>query len=185
MREKLRIALEKAKEDAVYLVYQFSPEGTYRTNKYQKPFVEALINENEEVSSHPKLKDIVMIGDTGVAIKSFEENINYDTPDTEGFLEHLSKYNPYYKIYIRLDKENKTIEFKLGDKYKKLELIEEGWNGYVSKPYRQKYLKCTSAEDLEKHIHDEFWNPRMVDIGRRVLKIKSILADDNKKKNVA
>lgn len=174
MREKLVAALNQTKEDATYLVYHFSPKGTFRTKHYPKSFVVELVNENKEVSIHPDFDDIIMIGETGVSLRSFEQNIYYETLDTEGYLEYISKYNPYYKIYIRLDKENKTIEFKLGDKYKKLELIEEGWDGYVSKPYRQKYMKCVSAEDLEKHIHDEFWNPRMVEIGRRVLKIKSI-----------
>ncbi|WP_121616607.1 hypothetical protein [Virgibacillus halodenitrificans] len=182
MREKLVAALQQTKEDAVYMVYHFSPKGTFRTKVYQKSFVEDLINDNKEIRIHPNFKNVIMIGETGVSLNSFEHNIYFETPNTEGYLEYVSKYNPYYKIYIRLNKKSKTIEFKLGDKYKKLGLIEEGSNGYVSKPYRQKYMKCDSAEELEKHIHDDWWKPRMVDIGRRVLKIKSILADNNKKK---
>lgn len=40
---------------------------------------------------------------------------------------------------------------------------------------KEKYIKCVSANDLEEHIRDEFWNPRIVTIGRKVLSFKTVL----------
>jgi hypothetical protein len=185
MKEKLVAALQKTKEDAKFAVYHFTSGDNYKLELQSKAYVENLLEHCSDVTLHQSHKDVIMLGDVGLSIRSVDENIYYETPDTEGYFEYKSKYNPYYNIFIRLDKENKTIEFKLGDKHKKLELIEEGFDGYVSKPHRGKYMRCVSAEDLEKHIHDEFWNPRMVRIGRRVLNIKSFLEDELSKKTAA
>ncbi|MEX3625462.1 hypothetical protein [Viridibacillus arvi] len=176
MKEQVITALQQTKEDAQYYVYTFTPEGMFRYSKEPKAFVENLVKQCDSVSVNPKLNDVLMIGNNiGVSIKSFEENIYYETERTEGFIEYVSKYNPYYKIFINLDKEAKTIEFKLGSKSKLLELVEEGFSGYVSKLYKHKYLRCCDANHLEEHIFDESWNPRMVEIGRKVLQIKPVI----------
>lgn len=175
MKELLMTALQQTKEDAQFFIYNFSPEGTFRSSKEPKTFVQELLEQCDEVIMNKDISNTLMLKDNiGVAVSRFDENIYYETTDTEGFMEYVSKYNPYYKIFIKLDKEAKTIEFKLGNKSKVLELMEEGFNGYVSKPYKHKYLRCVDVEDLEKHIFDEFWNPRMVEIGRKVLKIKQL-----------
>lgn len=173
LKEEMLAALSRTRADAEYFVYEFTGNGSeFRSKKFNKVFVEALIKKCSEVVSHKELSNCWMISkDIGVGLGNFEENIYYETPDTEGYLEHICKYNKYYKVYIRLDKEKKTIEFKLGDRYKKLELKENA--DYVSKPSRNKML-CVSAEELEKFIHDRFWNPRMVRIGRLVLKIPEL-----------
>ncbi|UOE58165.1 hypothetical protein [Cytobacillus oceanisediminis] len=172
MKENLLKALEKAKDDAQYWIYKFSPEGTYKMEKKIRGEIIDLISKAELIFFHEDMKDVIMLGEIGLSAASVEENIYYETINTEGYVEHVSKYNPYHKVYIKLDKDNKTIEFKLGDRHKKLELIESG--EYVSKPHYSKWLKVVSADDLEKHIGDEFWNPRMVHIGRTVLKMKGL-----------
>ncbi len=96
----------------------------------------------------------------------------YETTNTDGYIEHISKYNKYYNVFIKFEKDadKKTISFKLGKKERTLELVED--TEYVAKvfDYKRK-IKCVSAEDLEKHCFDEFWNPMMIELGRRILGI--------------
>ncbi|HCL4480047.1 TPA: hypothetical protein N2D99_002114 [Clostridium botulinum] len=40
---------------------------------------------------------------------------------------------------------------------------------------KEKYIKCVSANDLEEHIRDGFWNPRIVKIGGKILGFKTVL----------
>lgn len=176
MKEVLVSILAKIKDDANFIIYHYTPEGTFTNSFEEKIYIENLLNDTSNDFITQRFRDVIMISESiGVSIRDLDHNIYHETKDTDGFIEHICKYNKYYKIYIKLDKENKTITFKLGDKIKKLELLEEGFEGYISKPYKQKYLKCVSFDDLERHINDEFWNPRMVDIGRKVLKLKEAI----------
>lgn len=172
MKEQLIALLERIKEDAGFIIYHFDAGGRFKMESQTKDFVLEKLAQNNELTMHTGVKEIIMLSEMiGVRAADFIENISYETSDIEGYIEYISKYNPYHKIYIRLKKDTKTIEFKLGDKYKLLELMEEGFSGFVSKPYKNKYLRCVSAESLEEHIQDKSWNPRMVEIGRKILKI--------------
>ncbi|WCK57270.1 hypothetical protein PP175_29200 (plasmid) [Aneurinibacillus sp. Ricciae_BoGa-3] len=174
MKEKFQAVLDNhIKEDAEFWVYFFNEEdGTRTLHKKDKAYVQELFNQVEEVSLHHDFKDVLMVTDKGVFLVDFNENIYYETKDTEGYYEYVSKYNKYHKVYIKLDKEHKTITFKLGDKCKTLELMEH--TEFVHKPYKRKYLKCVSAQNLESHMQDAFWNPIMVTVGKKVLGIKDI-----------
>lgn len=179
-KEKVLELLLNVKEDAIFSLYRFSDKGTFKCDFVQKNVVQEYVDEVDELSyretSYGIDKSVVNIShNIGLCVSGLYKNQYYETHNTDGYMKYIDKLNKYNHIYIKIDKEStpKTISFKLGNKEKTLELIEEGFDGYVSKPYRQKYMKCVSAEDLEKHCNDEFFNPRMVDIGRRVLKIKT------------
>lgn len=184
MKQTLLEVLKEVKEDAKFFVYFYTPDGTgtFRSDFKEKSFVQDCIEKATEVTPHPSYNDVVMVSEhIGLSTKSFEENIYYETTGVDGFMNYVSKHNQYYNIFIKLDKENKTITFKLGDKEKTLELLEHGFDSYVSKPYRQKYMICDNANELEKHINDESWNPRMVSIGRKVLKLDKVVEKQLKK----
>jgi len=113
---------------------------------------------------------LVLNAQTYIYRDCINENQVIHTTAPEEYQRLVSKYNPHFDVYMKLDKEKKTISFLLGDKEKTLALIEH--TDFVSKPvYKEMY--CVTADDLERHIHDEFWNPRMITIGRHVLRIKS------------
>jgi hypothetical protein len=174
MKNTLLNMLEQIQEDAKFHVYNFEGDesGTFRSAFKDKTYVLPIVTEAKEIRLHKSLRDVLMVDGVGVSMSSFSDNIDYPTEGTEGYMSYISKYNPYHKVFIKLDKEAKTISFKLGDKEKTLQLIEG--TGFVSKPYYKKAMKCESVERLESHIEDEFWNPRMVDIGRLVLGIKDL-----------
>lgn len=177
MKEKLLEILSNIKEDARFFVQDYSEYETTHTVPHsfeQKPFVENLIQTNINISMHPEREDEIVVGNYRLHLKNFIENIYYETPNVENFMEHVSKYNPYFKVFIKIDDEAKTITFKLGDKEKTLTLLEEGFNGYVSKIFKKNYMKCNSIKDLKEHILDEFWNPRMVMVGRVALQMDKI-----------
>lgn len=117
-------------------------------------------------------KEEIMIGSIGVSTRSLYINIHYETLDIEDYYECRCQYYPDYKVYIKLDKENKLITFKLGNKEKTLEIITG--SEYVMKPYRMKYLKCVSLSNLEKFIKDDFWRSRVLSISReKILKFNN------------
>ncbi|PLS19132.1 hypothetical protein CVD28_01620 [Bacillus sp. M6-12] len=171
MKQHLLTIIGQIQEDARFFIYEYNEDGTFKSVFKEKPYVLSLIQDATDIQPHENYDDVILVnGNMGLWTKSFSENIDYPTENTEGFMEYISQYNPYYKVFIKLDEEKKTITFKLGDKEKTLELIER--TNYVSKPHYKKYMKCVSVEDLKKHIDDKFWNPRMVDIGRIVLGLK-------------
>lgn len=118
---------------------------------------------------------IYLSDDYGISPHRILAAICYETNDVPaGYVEYVDKYNPYHNIFIKVDHDAKEISFMVGAYKKTLILIEEGFskNSYVSKPFRQTHMKCVSSEDLERHCKDEFFNPRMIDIGRKVLKLQ-------------
>ena len=121
-------------------------------------------------SEHIYLSDEYGIQPHGILAAIF-----YETNDVPaGYVEYVDKYKPYHNIFIRVDHDEKEISFMVGSYKKTLTLIEEGFSkkSYVSKPYRQTHMKCVNSKDLERHCNDEFFNPRMIEIGRKVLKLQ-------------
>ncbi len=94
------------------------------------------------------------------------------TPEAEQYVHVQDKRNPYYDIYFRLDKKRKTITFALGGRKKELPVIEH--SGWCWKPTK-KGLFCSDMDALERDFLDPFWNPIAVDIGRKVLNIRSVV----------
>lgn len=124
----------------------------------------------DELITIPGHPDTLVLNKRMCLYKScVNENQIFQTAPSDGYYHAICKYNPNYDVFIKLDHEKKNISFLLGSKEKTLELVE--YSEFVSKPSRNKML-CVSANDLERHIHDEFWNPRMINVGRRVLRIK-------------
>lgn len=91
------------------------------------------------------------------------------TPESDIYTHVVDKGNPYYDIFFRLDREQKTISFALGDMKKCLPVVEH--TEWCWKPTR-KGLLCQNIDRLEKDFLDPFWNPIAVAIGRKVPKIK-------------
>lgn len=176
MKEKLIDVLNKIKDDARFFIYHYKEDGTFTHEFVNKPFINDLIQNSNVISYHPKYEDRILIDNkTAISTSSFNDNIFYETNNVQDYFEYVNSHNPYHNVFIKLDKENKIISFKLGNKSKTLQIIEEGINGFVSKIYRQKYMKCNNINDLEEHIKDPFWNPRMVSIGRKALKLEKVL----------
>lgn len=92
-----------------------------------------------------------------------------DTPEADIYTHVVSRYNPYYDIFFRLDMEQKTITFALGDRKKSLPVVEH--TEWCWKPTPQGLL-CGDIDCLEQNFLDPFWNPIAVTIGRKVLNIK-------------
>ncbi|MEG0380915.1 MAG: hypothetical protein RR603_04360 [Kurthia sp.] len=118
---------------------------------------------------------IYLSDDYGISPHGILTAIYYETNDVPaGYVEYVDQYNPYHNIFIRVDHDAEEISFMVGAYKKTLTLIEEGFSkkSYVSKPFRQTHMKCVSSEDLERHCNDEFFNPRMIEIGRKVLKLQ-------------
>lgn len=178
-KEVLELLLN-IKDDAKFLIYRYSETGTFKHDFVEKKIVQEYVDKVSEISYRESRfgidTSVINIADNvGLCISGLYENQYYETSNVEGYIKYVDKTNKYNHIFIKIDKDStpRTISFKLGDKEKTLELIEEGFDGYVSKPYRQKYMKCVSAENLEEHCHDELFNPRMIMVGKKVLKIKT------------
>jgi hypothetical protein len=168
MKEKLMEALKQTKDDADYIIYYFTEEGTF-SNKHQfTPYVRELVEKATEIKIHPDFEDIVMVADRiGISRKDFAYNISYETKDTEGFEEHTNKFEKAHNVFIKLDRENKLITFKLAEKEKTMQILER--TDYVCNPYKGKYIRCVDIDGIVKHMKDEFFNPYMVKLGRKVL----------------
>jgi len=135
----------------------------------------ALINQYEESQiNRCKWDDehIALGNDCWIYTNTINESQNYITEDIQNYTKHDCKYNPSYYVYIKMDKDYNTISFKLGNKEKTLNLIYN--TEFVSKPVKNE-LWCSDFERLKKDIEDDFWNPRMIDLGRKVLKIKDVI----------
>lgn len=173
MKMKLLAVMENIKDDAKFWIRFFTPEGRFSCERRDKAFVLDILGKAVVVSENETFNDVLMFNETiGVSRSGFNENVIFETPNTDGFKEYASKHNSNYKVYLKLDKEAKTITFKLGNKVKMLELIEH--SVYAHRPYKGKYMEVASVESLEKFINDPFWNPAMVPIGRKVLNIKDV-----------
>lgn len=142
-----------------------------RSAKCVKAELQDMIRQNapDEIISVPGHPDyLVLSKNLFVSRGSINDNQVFNTKAPEGYYHSVCKYNRHLEVYIKIDKEAKTISFLLGDKEKTLELVE--YSGFVYKFARGK-MYCQSAEDLEKFMKDDFWNPAMIVVGRRVLKI--------------
>lgn len=129
-------------------------------------------NATEQIGTVPGFPDYLTLGTRIYVSKgSIDDNRIFQTNTTDGYFHAICKYNPHYDVYIKLDQEAKTISFLLGPYEKTLQLIE--YTGFVHKPVRQQ-MHCQTARDLEVLIHDEFWNPAMITVGRHILKIPSL-----------
>lgn len=94
------------------------------------------------------------------------------TPNAERYTHVVDKCNPYYDIFFRLNREQKTITFALGDTKKEIPVVEG--TEWCWKPTRKGIL-CQNIDRLEKNFLDPFWNPIAVGVGRKVLGIKPIV----------
>lgn len=180
-KEDILELLLNTKDDSMFMIYKYSNTGTFKNESVKKNIVEKYIENISQISYRNGQfgidMSVINIADNiGLSISDLYKNQYFETSDIDGYMKYVDKYNKYNHIYIKINKESipKTISFKLGCKEKTLELVEEGYNGYVSKPYRQKYMKCVSAESLERHCNDKLFNPRMINIGKKILKIKTI-----------
>ncbi len=126
-------------------------------------------NAPDEIISVPGHPDyLVLSKNLFVSRGTINDNQVFHTKAPEGYYHSVCKYNRHLEVYIKIDKEQKTISFLLGDQEKTVGLVE--YSGFVYKFARGK-MYCQSAEDLEKFMKDDFWNPAMIVVGRRVLKI--------------
>jgi hypothetical protein len=173
MKNKVLQALAQSKDDARYLLYVLSPTKISKRNEFrEKPCIEALVkaSPSKELIIHPEAEDVLILSSkVGISRKDIAENIFYPTTEIDGFENHTDKNNKYHNVFIKLDKRKKLITFKLGDSQKELKIIDRG--SFVFKPHKDEFLICESLEKLDKYIHDEIMNPRMVVIGREILGI--------------
>lgn len=184
-RDFLLSLVEQSHKDGKYFIYHFKNglEGQFHSVFISVEEMKQLLIEcpyEGILPTNPNFSfPMYLVNEQmGLEIRNFFNNIDYKTDNVEGFLNYHSPSKPYYNVFIKMDdsnKEEKTITFKLADKEKTLILIEEGFNGFISKPYKRKYLKCVSFEELKKHIEDssekDLYNARMSLIGRKVLNI--------------
>lgn len=121
-------------------------------------------------------KEIVLDDKVNISLSSLNEILSFPTYELDNFTQITDKYNPLCFVYYRfLEEEGKEFLYvKLGDFEKKLELIKD--REYVYKLYKNKYIKCQSKEELEKHIKEnKFFNSQTVAFLRdTVLKITKI-----------
>lgn len=123
-------------------------------------------NEIISVPGHPDY--LVLSKNLFVSRGSINDNQVFNTNIPEGYYHSVCKYNRHLEVYIKIDKEQKTISFLLGDQEKTLELVE--YSGYVYK-FAHGRMYCQSADDMERFMKDDFWNPAMIVVGRHILKI--------------
>jgi hypothetical protein len=177
-------AVENTYDDSRFLIGRGLEDGCdftktlslYRSEFISKPELLGIIKTGE-FDSMPTIPghgdSLVLSGRLYLYKGTVNDNQVFRTLNVpEGYIHSVCKYNPHFEIYINLNKEDKTISFLLGDKQKKLVLAER--SEFVSKPVGGRML-CVDADSLEHHIHDESWNPRMIDIGRYVLGISSVI----------
>lgn len=128
---------------------------------------EIKVSKYDRIGSMPGFPDnLVLDPKTYVYCDSISDNQIYNTDAPDGYYHSASKHNPHLEVFIKIDRENMTISFLLGEHQKTLLL----------KPrtkYTYKLLKtmmyCVSADDLERFMKDEFWNPMFINIGRKAL----------------
>ncbi|WP_240416627.1 hypothetical protein [Paenibacillus periandrae] len=179
MKEQLKAMMEKIKDDATFIVRWYGNqgiEGTFRSEFETKPFLDTVIQELTSIRIHPTMDDLLVINEKlGVSIEEFFNSICYETPDCEGFEEYICKFNRYYNIFVKIDRDEHIITFKLGDKTAHVKLVEhtEWTHKYVAS---KKQLLIKSIDSFNSFINDPFWNPSIVVIGRRILKLKSPVA---------
>lgn len=184
-KEFLLDLVERAHKDSKYFIYNFKNglDGEYigtflRVEEMKKLLLECPYD--GVLPTHPNFSSPKYLANEtiGLSMHNFFNNIDYKTDNTEGFINYFPPSKPYFNVFIKMDdsnEEEKTITFKLGDKEKKLILIEEGYNGYISRPYKKKYMKCVSFNNLKRYIEEdsekELHNGRMSYIGRKILNI--------------
>ena len=117
--------------------------------------------------------NVLIIKNKGICLRSIYESIYYKTENVEDYIHVQSSHNKYYEVFIKINKDEKKIHFKLGNKEKILDIIEENdINSYVMKPIYTKRLKCVNIDNLLDFINDDFWTNHVLSISRKVLRIK-------------
>ena len=119
------------------------------------------------IGSMPNYPDNLVIDPkTYVYCDSISDNQIYHTDAPDGYYHSVSKLNAHLEVFIKIDRENMTISFLLGDHQKTL-LLKPRTN-YTYKLFKT-MMYCVSADDLERFMRDEFWNPSFINIGRMAL----------------
>ena len=169
MKNLVQDILSKSEGNGVYLVQSLNAELGKR--HYSKTEIEEMVAASNKV----ELKNIpsqfvILDEDKGIWASDLISQIHYLTSDVEGFKEVYSNNKPNYNLFIKIDKVNKMIEFKLGNKHKRLKLAERGFDSYVFKPQGDTLI-CVDVDHLEEFIHDPFWVNDVLEIGRGILDV--------------
>ena len=176
--------LDKVGDEANLYLKEFTDGSTNGTGRFRsihmsKQDLINLLNSND-CELRPALdydnkvdNDVLIIENKGICLFSIYNNIEYKTENVEDYIHVQSPNNKYYEVFIKVDKENKKIHFKLGNKEKILDIIEgNDINSYVMKPIYSKQLKCVNIRHLIDFINDTFWTNHVLKISRKVLRVK-------------
>lgn len=183
-KELIMKLLKNIKGDANFIIYEYViKEGkmldNFRSKRITRKKLEELISYSDiriRVNEKGQTKnDEIMLNDNiSISLEELYNNQYIETKEIEGYTKCVSNVNKYFHIYMKINENDKTVTFKLGDKEKTLTIIEN--TEYVSRPYYSKYLKCVSIDDLKKQMRDgDSLEKRLCVIGRKILSINKYL----------
>ncbi|GAB6427655.1 hypothetical protein bcgnr5372_37770 [Bacillus luti] len=162
--------LKKIKDDAMFyhMTYTNRKKGIFRGGKISKELLMNYLKNIDELEIHDG--EFFKVAENNyVQIGSVYNNINYETEDIQGFTEIKLPKNVYFNIFYKIDKDEGTITYKLGENVKTLQ-IKTG-SDFVSKPSKDKYMLTCDLNYLEHTLREIENVERNVSIGRRVLGI--------------
>lgn len=183
-KEKLLKALYNTYEDATFMVGIGMEEGKsfsdglccYEGGRFSKSELLQLIEGSccDEFRTIPGHKDSLIITERlYVYLCDIDYAQRYPIPaDVDDFTHIIYQYNKHYDVYYKINEGNQTITFALGDHKRTIPLIlhtEWVWK------LRPDALLCLDMEHLDKTMQDPFWSHFVVKLGRKALKIKSVL----------
>ncbi|GAB6458076.1 hypothetical protein bcgnr5390_61640 [Bacillus luti] len=162
--------LKKIEDDAMFfcMTYTNREKGIFRGGKISKEALMGCIKNIDEIEIHDG--DYFKVSENNyVHIGGIYNNINYITGDIQGFTEIKLTKNAYFNIFYKIDKDERTITYKLGQHAKTLQ-IKTGFD-FVSKPSKGKFMQTESVNYLEHTLKEKENADRNISIGRRVLGI--------------
>lgn len=182
-KAKLLKALYNTYEDASFFVGVGMEEGKsfsdglfrYKSFRYSKGELLKIIEESfrDEFHTIPEHKDSLVISENlFVYLGGIDYAQRYPVPaDVDDFTHIVCQYNQHYDVYYKIDRDNQTITFALGERKRTIPLISH--TEWVWK-LRSDALLCSDIEHLDKTMQDPFWSNIVVKIGRKALKIKAV-----------
>ncbi|WP_336769982.1 hypothetical protein [Bacillus bombysepticus] len=169
-KTKLLELLMKNEDDAMFyqMIYTNRLKGTFRGGKINKETLMGFLENIDELKIHEDAF-FKITENNYVHIGSIYNNINYKTFDIQGFTEIRMPNNPYFNIFYKIDKDERTITYKLGELVKTLQ-IKTGFD-VVSQPIKGKFMHTVDSNYLEHTLRESMYADRNISIGRRVLGI--------------
>lgn len=140
----------------------------------EQVLAEITVSQFETFPAFPERDDYLLLNPR---LYVWKDSINQSqrfpaVPDAERYTHVVDKGNPWYDIYFRLNRAQKTVTFALGLMKKEVPVVEG--TEWCWKPTRKGIL-CQDIDRLEKNFLDPFWNPIAVNVGRKVLGIKPVI----------